>query len=38
MTTKLHYFCFVYEETDSQRDTAIFSFMLGVITSTMNET
>lgn len=38
MTTKLHYFCFAYEETDSQRDTAIFSFTLGVIARTMNET
>lgn len=38
MTTKLHYFCFAYEETDSQRGTAIFSFTLGVTTRTMNET
>lgn len=38
MTTKLHYFCFAYEETDSQRDTAIFSFTLGVIARTLNET
>lgn len=38
MTTKLHYFCFAYEETDSQRGTAIFSFTLGVTTRAMSET